>query len=94
MPLGRQWLGIGWASWRGQGGGVLPPPFPMHPCPPPSREVLEWPYTAGGGGNPPPHPPAIKLRTSRPLSLTQVREGQEKHNAPLDVQWPVEHAMN
>ena len=27
-PLGKQWLGVGWASRGGAGG---PPPFPMHP---------------------------------------------------------------
>ena len=36
MPLrlhlasGEQWLGVGWAPWRGGGGGA--PPLAMHPC--------------------------------------------------------------
>ena len=30
LPSGGQWLGIGWAPWRGGWGGYLPP-LPMHP---------------------------------------------------------------
>ena len=29
---------------------------------------------------------ALKPRTRRPLSLTQVREGHEKHNEQMDIQ--------
>ena len=48
LPSGRQWLGIGWAPWRGR--GVPPPPFQCIPPPPPllpprspGGEGLRWP---------------------------------------------------
>ena len=31
-------------------------------CPPLPREVLEWPYTAGGGGLPPWTPPPLQTK--------------------------------
>ena len=42
---GGQWLGMGWAPWRG-GGGVPPPPrLPMHPRnpPPPQKKAPPGP---------------------------------------------------
>ena len=37
-PSGRQWLGVGWAPWKG--GGGVPPPLPIH----------LWRGGEGGGG--------------------------------------------
>ena len=31
LASGGQWLGIGWAPWRGRGGGTPPPRLPMPP---------------------------------------------------------------
>ena len=51
LPLGRQWLGIGWAPWRGRAGGNLPtepdgmshrgflPPFQCIPAPRPGTHA-------------------------------------------------------
>ena len=36
LPSGRQWLGVGWAPWRGEGGTS---PLPMHPPPPQDQSV-------------------------------------------------------
>ena len=55
------------------------------PCPPPPPLRTRKDATAQLGVYPR-RDPAIKPRTSRPLSLAQAREGQEKHTEPADCQ--------